>query len=282
MNLFANVDGVLKPLLDADDGVEGARAGPELRPALALPGRGRARRDLQAVARLPVRRVRGAARQVRRALVILGLVDGLSAYVVLTTGFDERGTTRLRVELDNAFGLIQGGDLKVAGVRAGQITDIRLDKRTKHALVGFRIDKDGFGSLRRDVHCESRPQSLIGEYFLDCLPGTARAGAEAGRADPRRADVVDDRARPRQRHPPRARARAAADHRLGARRGRRRARARAQRRDPPRDPGAARDGQASSTLLGEQNRTLAGPDRQRRHGRRRPRRQPQGRRPLRR
>ena len=53
VNLFANVNGVLKPLLDADDGVEGARAGPELRPALALPGRGRARRDLQAVARLP-------------------------------------------------------------------------------------------------------------------------------------------------------------------------------------------------------------------------------------
>ena len=85
---------------------------------------------------------------------------------------DER-VLRAAVELDNAFGLIQGGDLKVAGVRAGQITDIRLDKRTKLALVGFRIDKNGFGSLRGDVHCESRPQSLIGEYFLDCLPGTS-------------------------------------------------------------------------------------------------------------
>ena len=109
----------------------------------------------------------------RRALVILGLVTALSAYVVLTTGFGGARNDTYWVELDNAFGLIQGGDLKVAGVRAGQITDIRLDKRTKHALVGFRIDKDGFGSLRRDVHCESRPQSLIGEYFLDCLPGTA-------------------------------------------------------------------------------------------------------------
>jgi len=110
---------------------------------------------------------------VRRALVILGLVTALSAYVVLTTGFGGARNDTYWVELDNAFGLIQGGDLKVAGVRAGQITDIRLDKRTKHALVGFRIDKDGFGSLRRDVRCESRPQSLIGEYFLDCLPGTS-------------------------------------------------------------------------------------------------------------
>jgi len=110
---------------------------------------------------------------VRRALVILGLVTALSAYVVLTTGFGGARNDTYWVELDNAFGLIQGGDLKVSGVRAGQITDIRLDKRTKHALVGFRIDKDGFGSLRRDVRCESRPQSLIGEYFLDCLPGTS-------------------------------------------------------------------------------------------------------------
>jgi virulence factor Mce-like protein len=110
---------------------------------------------------------------VRRAAVILGLVTALSAYVVLTSGFGGGRDDRYWVELDNAFGLIQGGDLKVAGVRAGQITDIRLDKRTKHALVGFRIDKNGFGSLRSDVHCESRPQSLIGEYFLDCLPGTS-------------------------------------------------------------------------------------------------------------
>ena len=109
----------------------------------------------------------------RRALVILGLVTALSAYVVLTSGFGGARNDTYWVELDNAFGLIQGGDLKVAGVRAGQITDIRLDKRTKHALVGFRIDKNGFGSLRGDVHCESRPQSLIGEYFLDCLPGTS-------------------------------------------------------------------------------------------------------------
>ena len=63
------------------------------------------------------------------------------------------------VEFDNAFGLIQGGDLKVAGVRAGKITDIKLDKRTKHALVGFKIDKNGFGSLRARRASASRARS---------------------------------------------------------------------------------------------------------------------------
>ena len=43
------------------------------------------------------------------------------------------------VQLDNAFGLIQGGDLKIAGVRAGTITDLKLDRQTMRAKVGFRI-----------------------------------------------------------------------------------------------------------------------------------------------
>jgi ABC-type transporter Mla subunit MlaD len=52
------------------------------------------------------------------------------------------------VELDNGFGLIPGGDLKIAGVRAGTVTDLKLDRRNLHAKVGFRITQNGFGSLR--------------------------------------------------------------------------------------------------------------------------------------
>jgi ABC-type transporter Mla subunit MlaD len=77
------------------------------------------------------------------------------------------------VELDNAFGLIEGGDLKIAGVRAGKITQLKLDRRTKRAIVGIQVTRDGFGSLRTDATCATRPQSLIGEYFLDCQPGSA-------------------------------------------------------------------------------------------------------------
>ena len=87
-------------------------------------------------------------------------------------------------EFDNAFGLIQGGDLKIAGVRAGTITDLKLDKRNLHAKVGFRITQNGFGDLRADTTCESRPQSLIGEYFVDCNPGTAKRRLPKGAVIP--------------------------------------------------------------------------------------------------
>ena len=61
--------------------------------------------------------------------------------------------------------------MKVAGVRAGAIESFAVDEDSYRALVEISISKKGFGDLREDVFCEARPQSLIGEYFLDCHPG---------------------------------------------------------------------------------------------------------------
>ena len=111
----------------------------------------------------------------RRLLSIALVILAAGALAVLGTGASsDTGGREYEVEIDNAFGLIEGGDLKVAGVRAGKITSLELDRSTRRAVVGFRVDEVGFGSLRRDVRCDVRPQSLIGEYFVDCLPGTDR------------------------------------------------------------------------------------------------------------
>jgi ABC-type transporter Mla subunit MlaD len=109
----------------------------------------------------------------RRALLVIGICVVAASAVVTTGASDGEGSPKYWVEMDNAFGLIEGADVKVAGVRAGQIEQFEIDPETYRALVEIRIDKQGFGDLRSDVMCESRPQSLIGEYFLDCLPGTA-------------------------------------------------------------------------------------------------------------
>ena len=97
-----------------------------------------------------------------------------------STGAEEESGTKFTVEFDNAFGLVKGGDVKVAGVRAGKVAELRLDQKTHRALVDFELTKKGFGSLRADVTCESRPQSLIGEYFIDCTPGTSREKLKPG------------------------------------------------------------------------------------------------------
>ena len=82
---------------------------------------------------------------------------------------DATGT--YKIELDNAFGLVPGADFKVAGVRAGTISSIKLDQNSLFAIVTVDVTQGGFGAFHADAFCQSRPQSLIGEYFIDCQPG---------------------------------------------------------------------------------------------------------------
>src|SRR4051794_12932968 len=108
---------------------------------------------------------------VKRALAVIVTLLGAGALALFATGASNSKSTDYWVEFDDAFGLIKGGDLKIAGVRAGKIGELKIDRKTYHALVQIKITKSGFGSIRTDVTCQARPQSLIGEYFVDCQPG---------------------------------------------------------------------------------------------------------------
>jgi virulence factor Mce-like protein len=121
----------------------------------------------------------------KRVLGIALVLAAAAALTVFATGASNGGGGRTYwVELDDAFGLISGGDLKIAGVRAGKIGDLKVDQKTHRALVQIHITKNGFGSLRTDVTCQARPQSLIGEYFLDCQPGTSPVELKPGSTIP--------------------------------------------------------------------------------------------------
>ena len=71
----------------------------------------------------------------RRILGFTLLVLAVGVVVVLGTGASSNGDgggqgNVYKVELDNAFGLTEGGDFKIAGVRAGKIKTLELDMRT--------------------------------------------------------------------------------------------------------------------------------------------------------
>jgi virulence factor Mce-like protein len=110
---------------------------------------------------------------VRRILAtsLLLAVAAAAAFALMGAGGSGPKKPHYTVELDNAFGIVRGADLKIAGVRAGKVKKLSVDRTTHRALVDFEINKDGFGSIRKDVTCETRPQSLIGEYYIDCNPG---------------------------------------------------------------------------------------------------------------
>jgi ABC-type transporter Mla subunit MlaD len=88
-----------------------------------------------------------------------------------------------KIQFDNAFGLTTGGDLKVGGVRAGKTSGFDLkqigDGRYVAEVQG-QITAPGVSGFHKDASCEIRPQSLIGEYFVDCQPGASKEMLPAG------------------------------------------------------------------------------------------------------
>src|SRR5919205_987079 len=106
-------------------------------------------------------------------LVVLGVC---AAAFVLAGASDKEGIkgTTYKIMFDNAFGLTKGGDFRVGGVNAGQTTSFDVVKKpgeAPKAVVTAEVSKPGFGDFRKDASCEIRPQSLIGEYYVDCQPG---------------------------------------------------------------------------------------------------------------
>jgi ABC-type transporter Mla subunit MlaD len=113
---------------------------------------------------------------VKRVLAIGSVLIAASVLVVFATGAaaPPPNTYRVRAIFENAFSVIPGEDVKVAGVKVGKVDDLDVTPDQKAAVV-LRIDKPGFKDFRRDAECTIRPQSLIGEKFVECTPTQPRA-----------------------------------------------------------------------------------------------------------
>jgi virulence factor Mce-like protein len=112
---------------------------------------------------------------VRRAAAIAAVVAAcvLAALALGANGADG-GAKTYKIVLDNAFGLADGGDFKIAGVKVGKTGDMHLAGQAHPvAVVEAKVTESGQADLREDATCEVRPQSFIGEYFVDCQPGSS-------------------------------------------------------------------------------------------------------------
>jgi ABC-type transporter Mla subunit MlaD len=114
----------------------------------------------------------------RRALAILAIL-GAGTVAVLGTGAgnDDSGTYEVRAIFQNAFSLVPGEDVKIAGVKVGKIKSLDVTAEQQAAVV-LAIDTPGFKDFRSDAECTIRPQSLIGEKFVECTPTQPRPAGE--------------------------------------------------------------------------------------------------------
>ena len=109
-------------------------------------------------------------------VAVVLLIAALVALVVVTREDDD--AYRVRAIFDNAGFVIPGEDVKVAGVKVGSISDVEVTPDFKAAVV-LQIDDPAYQDFRADASCIVRPQSLIGERFVECDPTRTRGvGAE--------------------------------------------------------------------------------------------------------
>ena len=110
----------------------------------------------------------------RRLALCALAVAALAALVVATTGATPgKPTYEVDAIFDNADFLIEGQDVKIGGAQVGSVTKVGLTG-TKQAQVTLEVEEK-FGPFREDARCQIRPQSLIGEKFVQCSPGTPDA-----------------------------------------------------------------------------------------------------------
>jgi phospholipid/cholesterol/gamma-HCH transport system substrate-binding protein len=109
----------------------------------------------------------------RRLLAGIALLLALPLIAVFGLGADGGGSGyKVKALFDNVAAAVPGEDVKIAGAKVGVIESLDVTDDNKAEVV-LRIDDSRFTPFRRDARCTIRPQSLIGEKFVECEPGTA-------------------------------------------------------------------------------------------------------------
>ena len=92
----------------------------------------------------------------------------LAAGAVATRDAGADDTHTYRVEMLNAFGVLEGSEVRIAGVRSGSVTDLAITPQ-KRAVATIELSGP-LAELGDRTTCSTEPQSLIAEYFIDCEP----------------------------------------------------------------------------------------------------------------
>ncbi|HXR29932.1 MAG TPA: MlaD family protein [Solirubrobacterales bacterium] len=126
----------------------------------------------------------------RRALAIGALVAAaIVAIVLVFSGGDEDDAYVVRAIFDSGGFMVNGEEVRVAGANVGEIESVTVTLPGEissyeggkpqaiegKAAIVMKITDPGFQDFRSDASCVIRPQSLIGEKFVDCRPTVPRA-----------------------------------------------------------------------------------------------------------
>jgi ABC-type transporter Mla subunit MlaD len=102
----------------------------------------------------------------RRIALLIALLAAAAAWLSSLAGASDSHT--YHVQMYNAFGIVEGSNVRIAGVDTGTVTGLDITAQKRADLT---IETSGpLGVLGKNTKCSSQPQSLIAEYFLTCTP----------------------------------------------------------------------------------------------------------------
>ena len=126
-----------------------------------------------------------------RRLVLIATAAAAAALLVasLANGGDSStGDYLVRAYFDNGGFIVSGEDVRVAGATVGAIREVDVSRPGERvslepggnqmpakAVAVLEITNPAFADFRADATCIIRPQSLLGEKFVDCLTTQPRA-----------------------------------------------------------------------------------------------------------
>jgi phospholipid/cholesterol/gamma-HCH transport system substrate-binding protein len=136
----------------------------------------------------------------RVAAILVALVASATILVVGTGAGGDDGTYEVRAMFDNGAFLVAGEEVRIAGAKVGVVSDVEVTGEDEpvhldgspepgKAAITLRIDDAGFQDFRKDASCLIRPQSLLGEKFVECRPTQPHA---PGTTPPPPLDEVPD------------------------------------------------------------------------------------------
>jgi phospholipid/cholesterol/gamma-HCH transport system substrate-binding protein len=126
----------------------------------------------------------------RKWLLAAGLVAAIVVVVLLISGGGSSGGGYVvRGIFDSGGFMVSGEEVRVAGATVGEIESVGVTMPGEvdsyengkpqaapgKAVIAMKIEDPGFQDFRSDASCLIRPQSLIGEKFVDCTPTLPRA-----------------------------------------------------------------------------------------------------------
>jgi ABC-type transporter Mla subunit MlaD len=123
----------------------------------------------------------------RKGLTALILAAVIAVVLIVSSGGGGNGYV-VRGIFDNGSFMVPGEQVRVAGANVGEVESVDVTQPGEvdayenghpraiegKAVIVMKITDAGFQDFREDGTCQIRPQSLIGEKYVDCLPTASR------------------------------------------------------------------------------------------------------------